>query len=51
MRLTGTTLPLPSVQTGTVLDGIMYQPYIGNGYVEGMEELTPEQNAALRELV
>ena len=39
------------LKDGTVLDGIMYQPYIGNGYVEGMEELTPEQNAALRELV
>ncbi|MBO4876620.1 MAG: hypothetical protein J5501_01285 [Ruminococcus sp.] len=39
------------LKDGTVLEDILYQPYIGNGYVQGMEELTPEQNAALRELV
>lgn len=36
---------------GTVLKDISYQPYIGNGYVSGMQELTPEQNTALRNLL
>ena len=33
---------------GTVMQNILYQPFIGNGYVDGMKELTPEQNNALR---
>lgn len=36
---------------GTVLQDISYQPYLGNGYIEGMQELTPEQNTALRKLL
>ena len=32
----------------TVMQNILYQPFIGNGYVDGMKELTPEQNNALR---
>lgn len=36
---------------GGVLQDIIYQPYLGNGYVEGMQELTPEQNTALRKLI
>jgi len=35
---------------GTVLQDIHYQPYLGNGYVENMQELTPEQNDTLRNL-
>lgn len=35
---------------GTVLKDISYQPYLGNGCIYGMQELTAEQNAALREL-
>ena len=34
---------------GTVMQNILYQPFIGNGYVDGMKELTPEQNDALRD--
>ena len=37
-------------KNGTVLKDISYQPYIGNGYISGMQELTPEQNAALKAL-
>ena len=37
-------------KNGTVLKDISYQPFIGNGYVYGMQELTPEQNTALRAL-
>lgn len=33
---------------GTEPQEIQFQPYLGSGYVEGMKELTPEQNAALR---
>ena len=36
---------------GTVLQDIHYQPYLGNGYVTDMQELTPEQNNALKELL
>lgn len=39
------------LKDGTVLQDINYQPYLGNGYIEGMQELTPEQNTALRELL
>lgn len=38
-------------KNGTVLKDIFYQPFIGNGYVAGMQELTPEQNNALKELL
>ena len=38
-------------KNGTVLKDISYQPYLGNGYVSGMQELTPEQNATLRALI
>ena len=37
-------------KNGTVLKDIVYQPFIGNGYVHGMQELTPEQNTAFRAL-
>jgi hypothetical protein rflaF_04352 len=37
-------------QNGTVLQDITYQPYLGNGYVSDMKELTSEQNQKLREL-
>ena len=36
-------------KNGTVLKDINYQPYIGNGYVEGMQELTLEDNVNLRQ--
>lgn len=36
---------------GTVLQDIHYQPYLGNGYVANMQELTPEQNTTLRNLL
>lgn len=36
---------------GAVLQDISYQPYLGNGYIEGMQELTPEQNSTLRNLL
>lgn len=39
------------LKDGTVLQDISYQPYLGNGYIEGMQELTPEQNNALRMLL
>ncbi len=38
-------------KNGTVLKDISYQPYLGNGYVSGMQELTTEQNATLRSLM
>lgn len=38
-------------KNGAVLKGISYQPYLGNGYVSGMQELTHEQNCLLRELL
>ena len=37
-------------KNGTVLKDIIYQPFIGNGYIAGMQELTPEQNNILRNL-
>lgn len=37
-------------KNGTVLKDISYQPFIGNGYVYGMQELTPEQNNILQNL-
>ena len=36
---------------GCRMTDIIYQPFIGNGYVDGMKELTPEQNEALRGLL
>lgn len=38
-------------KNGTVLKDIIYQPFIGNGYIAGMQELTLEQNNALKELL
>lgn len=38
-------------KNGTVLKDIIYQPFIGNGYIAGMQELTPEQNITLKELL
>lgn len=40
-----------TLKDGTVLQEILYQPYLGNGYIEGMQELTPEQNDALKSLL
>lgn len=39
------------LRDGTVLREISYQPFLGNGYVEQMRELTPEQNSTLRSLL
>lgn len=39
------------LKDGTALQDINYQPFLGNGYVECMEQLTPEQNSALKELL
>lgn len=39
------------LKDGTVLQDINYKPYLGNGYIEGIQELTPEQNTALRALL
>lgn len=36
-------------KNGTVLKDIIYQPYLSNGYVASMQELTPEENAKLKE--
>lgn len=36
---------------GTVMKDIEYQPFIGNGYVSGMKELTISQNTVLRSLL
>ena len=36
---------------GTVLQQITYQPYLGNGYVSGMEQLTKEQAETLNALL
>ena len=40
-----------TLKDGTVLQEISYQPYLGNGSVNGMQELTPEQNGALTNLL
>lgn len=39
------------LKDGTVLQDINYQPYLGNGYIEGIQELTAEQNIELRTLL
>lgn len=36
------------LKNGLVIFDIYYQPYIANGHVSSMEELTPEQNTMLR---
>ena len=36
-------------KNGTVLKDITYQPFIGNGYIAGMQELTPDENRLLRQ--
>ncbi len=36
------------LKSGFELYPISYQPFLGNGHVENMQELTPGQNAALR---
>ncbi|MBR5424315.1 MAG: hypothetical protein IK108_09920 [Clostridia bacterium] len=38
-------------RNGCRMTEIVYQPFIGNGYVDGMKELTPEQNKNLRGLL
>ena len=40
-----------TLKDGTVLREILYQPFLANGYVENMQELTPEQNSALTNLL
>ena len=40
-----------TLKDGTVLQEIGYQPYLGNGAVSGMQELTPEQNTSLKNLL
>ena len=40
-----------TLKDGTVLQEISYQPYLGNGSVNGMQELTSEQNSALTNLL
>lgn len=37
-------------RNGTMMRDILYKPYIGNGYLDNMKELTPRQNAELRAL-
>ena len=37
-------------RNGTFMQNILYQPFIGDGYVNGMQELTPKQNDTLRGL-
>ena len=40
-----------TLKDGTVLREILYQPFLANGYVENMQELTPEQNSTLKNLL
>lgn len=40
-----------TLKDGTVLSEITYQPFLGNGYVAEMEELTPEQADTLNTLL
>lgn len=40
-----------NLRDGTQPVGIQFQPYIGNGYIDSMKELTPEQNQTLRDLL
>ena len=40
-----------TLKDGTVLREILYQPFLANGYVQNMQELTPEQNSTLKNLL
>lgn len=40
-----------TLKDGTVLQEILYQPFLANGYVQNMQELTPEQNSELKALL
>ena len=40
-----------TLKDGTVLREIRYQPFLANGYVQNMQELTPEQNSTLKNLL
>ena len=40
-----------TLKDGTVLREILYQPFLANGYVQNMQELTPEQNITLKNLL
>ena len=40
-----------TLKDGTILREIRYQPFLANGYVQGMQELTPEQNSTLKNLL
>lgn len=40
-----------NLKDGTTLQEIQYQPYLGNGYVEHMQQLTPAQNTALSDIL
>lgn len=39
------------LKDGTIIQDISYQPYLGNGYIENMQELTAEQNTRLKALL
>ena len=39
------------LNNGTVLQDIHYKPYLGNGYVANMQELTPEQNNEFKNIL
>lgn len=38
------------LKDGVIIQDVHYQPYIGNGYVTAMQELTPEQNSKMKSL-
>ena len=40
-----------SLENGTVIKDITYQPFLADGYVSGMQALTSEQNTMLRSLL
>ena len=40
-----------TLKDGTVLREVRYQPFLANGYVENMQERTPEQNSTLKNLL
>ena len=40
-----------TLKDGTVLQEISCQPYLGNGSLNGMQKLTPEQNSILKALL
>ncbi|MDE6035795.1 MAG: hypothetical protein K2G36_07805 [Ruminococcus sp.] len=39
------------LENGTVIKDITYQPFLADGYISGMQELTSEQNTMLRSLL